>query len=128
MPQVIYKVFRAIGRSSGLVLPLVRHNEAVHHVLGYPMSPSPFHRFCSVWGDHLRHQHGRGFWRRTRYNQYATSYIFIKPVKLTLRASVNTSNGDITSLLYNSVQLQDSSKFTHLSSGLGWYPGIFLAF
>lgn len=34
-------------------------------------------------------------------------------------AIVNTSNGDITSLTYNGKQLQDSSKFTHLSSGLG---------
>lgn len=37
---------------------------------------------------------------------------------------VNTSNGDITSLNYNGKQLQDSSKFTQLSSGLG-LPGVF---
>ncbi|KAL5639580.1 hypothetical protein ACGC1H_006259 [Rhizoctonia solani] len=32
---------------------------------------------------------------------------------------VRTSNGDITSLRYNRKQLQDPSKFTHISSGLG---------
>ncbi|KAF7346160.1 putative rhamnogalacturonate lyase A [Mycena sanguinolenta] len=32
---------------------------------------------------------------------------------------VNTANGDITSMLFNGKQLQDSSKFTQLSSGLG---------
>ncbi|PPR05366.1 hypothetical protein CVT24_007979 [Panaeolus cyanescens] len=36
-----------------------------------------------------------------------------------LITSINTSNGDIVSLTYNGKQLQDSSKFTHLSSGLG---------
>lgn len=34
-------------------------------------------------------------------------------------ALVNGNNGDITSLNYNGKQLQDQSKFTHLSSGLG---------
>jgi hypothetical protein len=33
--------------------------------------------------------------------------------------SVSTTNGDITSLLYNSVEYQDSSKFTQIASGLG---------
>jgi rhamnogalacturonan endolyase len=33
--------------------------------------------------------------------------------------SVHKSNGDITSLDFNGLQLQDSSKFTQLSSGLG---------
>jgi rhamnogalacturonan endolyase len=32
---------------------------------------------------------------------------------------VNTGSGDITSIDYNGVELQDQSKFTHLSSGLG---------
>ncbi|KAG8850941.1 hypothetical protein FRB91_008681 [Serendipita sp. 411] len=32
---------------------------------------------------------------------------------------INSSNGDITSIVYSSKQLQDSSKFTHISSGLG---------
>ena len=32
---------------------------------------------------------------------------------------VNTSNGDITSLKFNGKELQDQSKFTQLSSGLG---------
>ncbi|KAG9099292.1 hypothetical protein FS749_001609 [Ceratobasidium sp. UAMH 11750] len=32
---------------------------------------------------------------------------------------VSTSNGDITSLKYNGVEYQDSSKFTQISSGLG---------
>ncbi|KAF9468615.1 polysaccharide lyase family 4 protein [Collybia nuda] len=36
-----------------------------------------------------------------------------------LITTINSSNGDITSLNYNGKQLQDSSKFTHLSSGLG---------
>ncbi|THU95078.1 polysaccharide lyase family 4 protein [Dendrothele bispora CBS 962.96] len=36
-----------------------------------------------------------------------------------LVTTINTANGDITSLNFNSVQLQDSSKFTQLSSGLG---------
>ncbi|KAG6850066.1 hypothetical protein H0H93_001616 [Arthromyces matolae] len=36
-----------------------------------------------------------------------------------LVTTINTSNGDITSILYNGVQLQDSSEFTQLSSGLG---------
>ncbi|KAJ3513572.1 hypothetical protein NLJ89_g2873 [Agrocybe chaxingu] len=36
-----------------------------------------------------------------------------------LVTTINTSNGDITSLIFNGKQLQDSSKFTHLSSGLG---------
>lgn len=39
---------------------------------------------------------------------------------MTVYAIVNTSNGDITSLNFNGKQLQDSSKFTQLSSGLGW--------
>ncbi|TFK73605.1 polysaccharide lyase family 4 protein [Pluteus cervinus] len=33
--------------------------------------------------------------------------------------TINKNNGDITSLVFNGKQLQDSSKFTHLSSGLG---------
>ncbi len=33
--------------------------------------------------------------------------------------TVNTSNGDIISLDYNGKELQDSTKFTQLSSGLG---------
>ncbi|GLB38246.1 putative rhamnogalacturonan lyase B, N-terminal [Lyophyllum shimeji] len=36
-----------------------------------------------------------------------------------LVTTINTSNGDITSMIYNGKQLQDSSKFTQLSSGLG---------
>ncbi|KAG6918336.1 hypothetical protein DXG01_015195 [Tephrocybe rancida] len=36
-----------------------------------------------------------------------------------LVTTINKANGDITSLLYNGKQLQDSSKFTQLSSGLG---------
>lgn len=36
-----------------------------------------------------------------------------------LVTTINTANGDITSLKFNSIQLQDSSKFTQLSSGLG---------
>ncbi|RDB17961.1 putative rhamnogalacturonate lyase A [Hypsizygus marmoreus] len=36
-----------------------------------------------------------------------------------LVTTINTSNGDITSLVFNGKQLQDSSKFTQLSSGLG---------
>lgn len=32
---------------------------------------------------------------------------------------VESTSGDITSLLYNNVQYQDSSKRSHLSSGLG---------
>ncbi len=34
-------------------------------------------------------------------------------------ALVNTSNGDIISLKFNGLELQDQSKFTQLSSGLG---------
>lgn len=36
-----------------------------------------------------------------------------------LYKKVNKANGDITSLNFNGKQLQDSSKFTQLSSGLG---------
>ncbi|KAK7464908.1 hypothetical protein VKT23_006116 [Stygiomarasmius scandens] len=36
-----------------------------------------------------------------------------------LVTTINTANGDITSLDFNGVQLRDSSKFTQLSSGLG---------
>ncbi|KAF9013429.1 polysaccharide lyase family 4 protein [Cyathus striatus] len=36
-----------------------------------------------------------------------------------LITTINKSDGDITSLTYNGKQLQDSSKFTQLSSGLG---------
>ncbi|TFK40637.1 Rhamnogalacturonase B, N-terminal-domain-containing protein [Crucibulum laeve] len=36
-----------------------------------------------------------------------------------LVTTINKSNGDITSLVYNGKQLQDSSKYTQLSSGLG---------
>lgn len=32
---------------------------------------------------------------------------------------VHTTNGDVTSILFNGKQLQDSSKFSQLSSGLG---------
>lgn len=32
---------------------------------------------------------------------------------------VSTTSGDITSLKYNSVEYQDSSKYTHIGSGLG---------
>lgn len=32
---------------------------------------------------------------------------------------VHTTNGDITSIRFNGKELQDQSKFTHLSSGLG---------
>ncbi|CAE6403741.1 unnamed protein product [Rhizoctonia solani] len=32
---------------------------------------------------------------------------------------VSTSNGDITSLKYNNIECQDSSKYTHIASGLG---------
>ncbi|KAF8607464.1 hypothetical protein BDV93DRAFT_468241 [Ceratobasidium sp. AG-I] len=32
---------------------------------------------------------------------------------------VSTTSGDITSLKYNSVEYQDSSKYTHIASGLG---------
>ncbi|KAG8718171.1 hypothetical protein FRC09_013067 [Ceratobasidium sp. 395] len=32
---------------------------------------------------------------------------------------VSTSNGDITSLKYNGAEYQDSSKYTHIASGLG---------
>lgn len=40
-------------------------------------------------------------------------------IALTLRPAVNTSNGDLTSLKFNGEELQDQSKFTQLSSGLG---------
>lgn len=33
--------------------------------------------------------------------------------------SVSKSTGDIVSLLYNGIQVQDSSKMSHISSGLG---------
>ncbi|KAJ6619527.1 Rhamnogalacturonase B, N-terminal-domain-containing protein [Mycena sp. CBHHK59/15] len=36
-----------------------------------------------------------------------------------LITTINTANGDITSLNFNGKQLQDSTKFTQLSSGLG---------
>ncbi|KAJ7600965.1 Rhamnogalacturonase B, N-terminal-domain-containing protein [Mycena floridula] len=36
-----------------------------------------------------------------------------------LVTTINTANGDITSLLFNGKQCQDSSEFTQLSSGLG---------
>ncbi|KAF9257512.1 hypothetical protein L218DRAFT_110983 [Marasmius fiardii PR-910] len=36
-----------------------------------------------------------------------------------LVTTINTANGDITSLNFNGKQLQDQSKFTQLSSGLG---------
>ncbi|KAF8645163.1 hypothetical protein AX16_007991 [Volvariella volvacea WC 439] len=36
-----------------------------------------------------------------------------------LVTTINMNNGDITSLIFNGKQLQDQSKFTHLSSGLG---------
>ncbi|KJA24032.1 polysaccharide lyase family 4 protein [Hypholoma sublateritium FD-334 SS-4] len=36
-----------------------------------------------------------------------------------LVTTVNTANGDITSMLFNGKQLQDSTEFTQLSSGLG---------
>ncbi|KAI0789628.1 Rhamnogalacturonase B, N-terminal-domain-containing protein [Abortiporus biennis] len=36
-----------------------------------------------------------------------------------LVTTINTANGDITSLQYNGKELQDSTKFTQLSSGLG---------
>ncbi|KAJ7175720.1 polysaccharide lyase family 4 protein [Mycena filopes] len=36
-----------------------------------------------------------------------------------LVTTINTANGDITSINFNGKQLQDSSKFTQLSSGLG---------
>ncbi|KAJ2932634.1 hypothetical protein H1R20_g1986, partial [Candolleomyces eurysporus] len=36
-----------------------------------------------------------------------------------LVTTINGNNGDITSLNYNGKELQDRSKFTHLSSGLG---------
>ncbi|KAF8158297.1 polysaccharide lyase family 4 protein [Crassisporium funariophilum] len=36
-----------------------------------------------------------------------------------LLTTINTGSGDITSMTYNGKQLQDSSKFTQLSSGLG---------
>jgi rhamnogalacturonan endolyase len=32
---------------------------------------------------------------------------------------VNKSTGDIVSLVYNGVECQDSSKFSHIASGLG---------
>ncbi|KAF8964176.1 putative rhamnogalacturonate lyase A [Flammula alnicola] len=38
---------------------------------------------------------------------------------VTTSKCINTANGDITSMLFNGKQLQDSSKFTQLSSGLG---------
>lgn len=36
-----------------------------------------------------------------------------------LVTTIHTTNGDITSILFNGIQLQDSSKFSQLSSGLG---------
>ncbi|KAJ7288462.1 Rhamnogalacturonase B, N-terminal-domain-containing protein [Mycena rebaudengoi] len=36
-----------------------------------------------------------------------------------LLTTINTANGDITSLTFNGKQLQDNTKFTQLSSGLG---------
>ncbi|KAJ3565024.1 hypothetical protein NP233_g7909 [Leucocoprinus birnbaumii] len=36
-----------------------------------------------------------------------------------LVTTIHTTNGDITSILFNGKQLQDSSKFSQLSSGLG---------
>ncbi|CAE6482754.1 unnamed protein product [Rhizoctonia solani] len=32
---------------------------------------------------------------------------------------VSTTNGDITSLKYGNIECQDSSKYTHIGSGLG---------
>ena len=32
---------------------------------------------------------------------------------------MNTANGDVVSIVYNGVQLQDSSKFTQIASGFG---------
>ncbi|CAE6332279.1 unnamed protein product [Rhizoctonia solani] len=36
--------------------------------------------------------------------------------------TVNKQNGDITSMLYNGIQAQDQSKFSHIGSGLGTAP------
>ncbi|VDC05272.1 unnamed protein product [Peniophora sp. CBMAI 1063] len=36
-----------------------------------------------------------------------------------LVVQLNTANGDVVSILYNGVQLQDSSKFTQIASGFG---------
>ncbi|KAK7048239.1 putative rhamnogalacturonate lyase A [Favolaschia claudopus] len=58
------------------------------------------HAFAAFWSDDVRLKHGRGLWAG-------------------LVTTINTNNGDITSLVFNGKQLQDSSKFTQLSSGLG---------
>lgn len=81
--------------------------------------------FCSassvrgIRGNHVRKQSRRRLRRWSCYNKYVhlphgfgTNYDH-------LAFAVNTANGDITSLKFNSIQLQDSSKFTQLSSGLG---------
>lgn len=47
------------------------------------------------------------------------SNVFAAQYRIEPRCQVNGNNGDITSLDYNGKQLQDRSKFTHLSSGLG---------
>ena len=45
--------------------------------------------------------------------------LFIKSRLPRLACAVNTKSGDITSIKYSGTELQDKSKFTQLSSGLG---------
>ena len=45
--------------------------------------------------------------------------VFIKSRLPRLACAVNTKSGDITSIKYSGTELQDKSKFTQLSSGLG---------
>ncbi|KAG6878493.1 hypothetical protein C0993_005422 [Termitomyces sp. T159_Od127] len=63
-------------------------------------------------------------WRRQEQEQWsqktmARSHDDIHGTASDIHSEINTANGDITSMLFNGKQLQDSSKFTQLSSGLG---------
>ncbi|KAI5808228.1 Rhamnogalacturonate lyase A [Peziza echinospora] len=49
--------------------------------------------------------------------QSGTNYVVDTGAGLVFQVSRNT--GDINSLLYNNIQVQDSSKFSHINSGLG---------
>lgn len=49
--------------------------------------------------------------------QSGSNYVVDTGAGLVFQVSRNT--GDINSLLYNNIQVQDSSKFSHINSGLG---------
>lgn len=73
-------------------------------------------RVCCLWSDYWFRLSECRYRGRISFPRLAESYA----LKHMANANpVSTTSGDVTSLVYGSTECQDSSKYTHIGSGLG---------